>query len=107
MFQGVFLVHDEGYDFDSSIHNEDHGGCSTKWKYLHCWRQTLPLRRSVGDTGVAVPVVFSIFVLLRHCDFDVPFGMPGRACQGVSVVMLLNAPAQGSTTIFGDTRTAL
>ena len=38
---------------------------------------------------------------------DVPFSMPGRACQDVSVVRLLNAPIQGLTAIFCDTRTAL
>ena len=38
---------------------------------------------------------------------DVPFSLPGRACQDVSVVMLLNAPVQGSTTIFCNTRTTL
>ena len=42
-------------DGDSSIHDEDQFGCSTGWKYLHCWRQTVPLRGSVADRGVCRP----------------------------------------------------
>ena len=43
----------------SSIHNEDHGGCSTGRKYLHCWLQMPPLRRSV------VPAKFSASRILE------------------------------------------
>ena len=44
-FQEVFRL--EGNDRVSYTCDEDQGGCSTGWKHLHCWRQTLPLCRSV------------------------------------------------------------
>ena len=57
-------AHDEGHDGVSSIHAEDHGGCSTRRKHHHCWCQAITHARKADDRAPSLKLGF--FVLAAH-----------------------------------------
>ena len=80
-----YWAHDEGYYGVSPIHNEDHGYSSTGWKHLHCWLQSLSLRRSVCSVVLMVDarriLLHGVFFHLQliswlHVEFQRVLGVP-------------------------------